>query len=126
MGRYPVPRHQGIRIGRRVQGAVVEAGYDSTLRSLLFDGLHVRMLRNRFTEVWEGHENELSPYPVQRVLTMPFKYAAMRAHLTSHMSLPSGAARNDQRPTGAAEVLDRLVEETVDALRVVGKTVEYN
>ncbi len=107
--------------------AVVEAGYDSTLRSLLFDGLHVRMLRNRFTEVWEGHENELSPYPVQRVLTMPFKYAAMRAHLTSHMSLPSGAGAgmiNDL--PGAAEVLDRLVEETVDALRVVGKTVEYN
>jgi NAD(P)H-dependent flavin oxidoreductase YrpB (nitropropane dioxygenase family) len=106
--------------------AVLDAGYDSTLRSVLFDGLHVRMLRNRFTEVWEGHEEELSPYPVQRVLTMPFKYAAMRANLKSHMSLPSGAGAGmiTDLP-GAAEVLDRLVEETVEALRRVEKTVEF-
>ncbi|GHE83682.1 monooxygenase [Amycolatopsis deserti] len=106
--------------------AVLEAGYDSTLRSPLFDGLHVRMLRNRFTEVWEGHEDELQPYPVQRVLTMPFKYAAMRANLKSHMSLPSGAGAGmiTDLP-GAADVLHRLVEETVEALRRVEKTVEF-
>lgn len=106
--------------------AVVEAAYDSTIRSQLFDGLHVRMLRNRFTEVWEGHENELSPYPVQRVLTMPFKYAAMRANLKSHMSLPSGAGAgmiNDL--PGAAEVLDRLVEETVETLRGLSAKVQF-
>ncbi len=107
--------------------AVVEAGYDTTLRSQLFDGLHVRMLRNRFTEVWDGHEDELSPYPVQRVLTMPLKYAAMRANLKSHMSLPAGAGSgmiNDL--PGAADVLARLVEETVEALRGVAKTVQYS
>ncbi|MDQ0382504.1 NAD(P)H-dependent flavin oxidoreductase [Amycolatopsis thermophila] len=106
--------------------AVLEAGYDSTLRSVLFDGLHVRMLRNRFTEVWEGHEDELRPYPVQRVLTMPFKYAAMRANLKSHMSLPSGSGAGmiTDLP-GAADVLHRLVEETVEALRRVEKTVEF-
>jgi NAD(P)H-dependent flavin oxidoreductase YrpB (nitropropane dioxygenase family) len=106
--------------------AVVESEYDSTLRSLLFDGLHVRMLRNRFTEVWEGHDDELSPYPVQRVLTMPFKYAAMKAGLKSHMSLPSGAGAGmiTDLP-GAAEILERLVEETVDALRTVSKNVEF-
>lgn len=106
--------------------AVVEAEYDSTLRSVLFDGLHVRMLRNRFTEVWEGHEDELSPYPIQRVLTMPFKYAAMKAHLKSHMSLPSGAGAgmiNDL--PGAAEILDRLVEETVEALRGLSDRVQF-
>jgi NAD(P)H-dependent flavin oxidoreductase YrpB (nitropropane dioxygenase family) len=106
--------------------AVVEAQYDSTLRSLLFDGLYVRMLRNRFTEVWEGHDDELSPYPVQRVLTMPFKYAAMKANLKSHMSLPSGAGAgmiNDL--PGAAEILERLVEETVEALRSINTTVKF-
>ncbi|MCG3753914.1 nitronate monooxygenase family protein [Amycolatopsis sp. Poz14] len=104
--------------------AVVESEYDSTLRSLLFDGLHVRMLRNRFTEVWEGHEDELSPYPVQRVLTMPFKYAAMKANLKTHMSLPSGAGAgmiNDV--PGAADILHRLAEETVEALQGAGKLV---
>ena len=106
--------------------AVVDAEYDSTLRSLLFDGLHVRMLRNRFTEVWEGHEDELSPYPIQRVLTMPFKYAAMKANLKSHMSLPSGAgAGMITEVPGAAEILERLVQETVDALTGVPKSVEF-
>lgn len=107
--------------------AVVEADYDSTIRSLLFDGLHVRMLQNRFTQVWEGHEDELTPYPVQRVLVQPFKYAAANAHLKSHMSLPSGAGAgmiNDV--PGAAEVLDRLVDETVEALRGLGKTVQFD
>jgi NAD(P)H-dependent flavin oxidoreductase YrpB (nitropropane dioxygenase family) len=92
----------------------------------LFDGLHVRMLRNRFTEVWDGHEDELSSFPVQRVLTMPFKYAAARAGLTSHMSLPAGAGSgmiNDL--PGAAEALDRLVEETVEALRTVATMVRF-
>ena len=107
--------------------SVVEADYDSTIRSLLFDGLHVRMLQNRFTQVWEGHEDELSVYPVQRVLTMPFKYAAMKAHLKSHMSLPSGAGAgmiNDI--PGAADVLERLVDETVDALRALPKAVRID
>jgi NAD(P)H-dependent flavin oxidoreductase YrpB (nitropropane dioxygenase family) len=106
--------------------AVVEAGYDTTLRSQLFDGLHVRMLRNRFTEVWDGHEDELSSFPVQRVLTMPFKYAAARATLKSHMSLPAGAGSgmiNDL--PGAAEVLGRLVAETVEALRTVATAVKF-
>jgi NAD(P)H-dependent flavin oxidoreductase YrpB (nitropropane dioxygenase family) len=108
------------------KNAVVEAPYDSTLRSPLFDGLHVRMLRNRFTDVWDGHEDELSPYPVQRMLTMPFKYAAMRANLVSHMTLPAGAGSGmiSDLP-GAAEVLDRLVTETVDALRSISPRVEY-
>lgn len=106
--------------------AVVEAGYDTTLRSQLFDGLHVRMLRNRFTEVWDGREDELSSFPVQRVLTMPFKYAAARATLKSHMSLPAGAGSgmiNDL--PGAAEVLGRLVAETVEALRTVATAVKF-
>jgi NAD(P)H-dependent flavin oxidoreductase YrpB (nitropropane dioxygenase family) len=130
---------QGVWIGTRFlatkesgsedvfKEAVVEAGYDTTLRSPLFDGLHVRMLRNRFTEVWEGHEDELSPFPVQRVLTMPFKYAAMRAKVKSHMSLPAGAGSgmiNDL--PGAAEVLARLTEETIEALHAVSKTVRYS
>ncbi|WP_197487824.1 hypothetical protein [Rhodococcus sp. LB1] len=42
------------------------------------------------------------------------------------IDLPSMQAEMINDLPGAAEVLDRLVEETVDALRVVGKTVEYN
>jgi len=34
--------------------AVIEAGDDTTIRSMLFDGLPVRQLRNRFTDIWDG------------------------------------------------------------------------
>jgi hypothetical protein len=46
---------------------VDDAGYDQTVRSLALDGLYVRQLKNRFTEVWEGHEDEMLPYPAQRL-----------------------------------------------------------
>jgi len=109
------------------KGAVVEAGHDTTLRSTIFDGLHVRQLRNRFTDVWDGHEDELSPYPTQRVLTAPFRFTAAGANLKAFMNLPAGAGSgmiNDL--PGAAEVLGRLVEETVEALCAVSKTVKYS
>ncbi len=72
--------------------AVVEAGPNSTLRTPHFDGLHVRQLRNRFTDVWDGHENEMQPYPVQRMLTIPIRDAAAKASVKSHMNLAAGQA----------------------------------
>ena len=107
---------------------VVEACHakGATVMSIVGLAKHARMLRNRFTEVWDGHEDELSSFPVQRVLTMPFKYAAARARLKSHMSLAAGAGSgmiNDL--PGAAEVLERLVEETVEALRTVATVVKF-
>jgi NAD(P)H-dependent flavin oxidoreductase YrpB (nitropropane dioxygenase family) len=107
--------------------AVVEAGHDTTLRSTILDGLHVRQLRNRFTDVWHGHEEELSPYPVQRMLTGPFRFTAAGANLKAFMNLPAGAGSgmiNDL--PGAAEVLGRLVTETVEALRAVAAAVKYD
>lgn len=77
--------------------------------------------------MWDGHEDELSPYPAQRVLTGPFRFTAAGADLKAFMNLPAGAGRgmiNDL--PGAAEVLSRLVEETAEALRAVSKTVKYS
>ena len=106
--------------------AVVEADHDATLRSPIFDGLHVRQLRNRFTDVWNGHWDELQPYPIQRRLTSPLKWAAHRANLRSHMNLAAGAASGLIRDQpSAAEVLDRLVEETIEALRSVKTRIEF-
>lgn len=98
--------------------AVVEAPPDATIRSTLFDGLPVRQLRNRFTDVWHGHEDEVQSYPVQRMLTAPIRYTAARHGLKEYMNLAAGQSSGmiDDLP-GAAEVLERLVDETVTALR---------
>jgi NAD(P)H-dependent flavin oxidoreductase YrpB (nitropropane dioxygenase family) len=102
----------------RFKEAVVEAPPDATIRSTLFDGLPVRQLRNRFTDVWDGHEAELQGYPVQRMLTAPIRYTAARHELKDYMNLAAGQSSGmvDDLP-GAAEVLERLVEETAGALR---------
>jgi NAD(P)H-dependent flavin oxidoreductase YrpB (nitropropane dioxygenase family) len=104
-------------VGPNYKQSIVEAGYDSTIRSLLFDGLYVRQIKNRFTEVWEGKEDELLPYPLQRVAVAPSRFAAAEADLKDHQALPAGQGSSLIRDVPpAAKVLDRLVEETVQAL----------
>jgi len=109
---------QEASVGANYKQSIVDAGYDQTIRSLLFDGLYVRQLRNRFTEVWEGHENELLPYPAQRLAVAPLRFAAAAADMKDLQALPAGQGSSlirDLPPAG--ELLLRLVDETVAALR---------
>jgi NAD(P)H-dependent flavin oxidoreductase YrpB (nitropropane dioxygenase family) len=108
---------QEASVGPNYKQSIVEAGYDRTVRSLLFDGLYVRQLKNRFTEVWDGHEDEMLPYPAQRVAVGPVRFAAAAADLKEHQPLPAGQGSSlirDLPPAG--ELLGRLVDETVVAL----------
>ncbi len=107
--------------------AVVAAGPNSTVRTPRFDGLHVRQLRNRFTDVWEGHESELQPYPVQRMLTIPIRDAAAKSSVQSHMNLAAGQAVgliNDLPSAG--EVVRHLTDETVRALEASAKRIQFS
>jgi NAD(P)H-dependent flavin oxidoreductase YrpB (nitropropane dioxygenase family) len=114
-------------VGAHYKESLVEAGYDSTVRSLLFDGLYVRMIKNRFTEVWEGHAEEIQPYPNQRIIMGPARFAAAAADLKDHQALPAGQGASlirDLPPAG--EVLQRLVQETVDALKRSQGSIEWS
>lgn len=109
---------QEATVGPNYKESIVEAEYDQTIRSLLFDGLYVRQLKNRYTEVWEGHEDEMLGYPLQRVAIGPVRFASVEADLKNHQPLPAGQGSSiirDVKP--AADVLHRLVEETVATLR---------
>jgi NAD(P)H-dependent flavin oxidoreductase YrpB (nitropropane dioxygenase family) len=113
-------------VGPNYKQSIVDAGYDQTIRSLLFDGLYVRQLRNRFTEVWEGHEDEMLPYPGQRIAVGPLRFAAAAADLKDLQPLPAGQGSSlirDILPAG--DVLHRLVDETVAALRRARESVSY-
>lgn len=120
---------QGVWIGTRFlateeslaepnfKAAVVAAEHDSTIRSTLFDGLFVRQLRNRFTDAWEGHESEMKPFPVQRMLTAPIRYTAAAHDLRDYMSMPAGQSSGLVHDiVGAGDLLVRLADEAVDTL----------
>ncbi|WP_439687774.1 nitronate monooxygenase [Cupriavidus oxalaticus] len=118
---------QESSVGPNYKQALVDAENDSTIRSLLFDGLYVRQLKNRFTEVWEGHEDELQPYPIQRIVVAPARFAAAAADLKDHQALPAGQGSGlirDLPPAG--ELLHRLVDETVSALKQSRSRIELN
>ncbi|WP_326536616.1 NAD(P)H-dependent flavin oxidoreductase [Pseudorhodoferax sp.] len=113
-------------VGPNYKQAIADAGYDATIRSLLFDGLYVRQIRNRFTEVWEGHAADMLPYPQQRMAMSPARFAAAAADLKDHQALPAGQGASlvrDVLPAGA--VLQRLVEETVAALAAARNRVAF-
>lgn len=113
-------------VGPNYKQSIVGASYDDTIRSLLFDGLYVRQLRNRFTEVWDGHEDEMLPYPLQRLAQGPVRFATAAADLKGHQALPAGQDSSlirDLLPAG--EVLRRLVDETVATLRHMRERVTF-
>jgi len=119
MGTRFVATQESRAVGNH-KTAIVEAGNDATLRSGIFDGLPMRQLRNRFTDAWDGHYNELSSYPLQRVLMANIRYTADQHNIKSHMNLPAGqgAGLVNDIPS-AAEVLEQLVDETVQTLESV-------
>ncbi|QKT08784.1 nitronate monooxygenase [Gordonia sp. X0973] len=114
-------------VGRNYKESIVEADHDTTVRELIFDGLYVRQLQNRFTEVWKGRMDQLLGYPRQRVAISPVRFAAAAADLKDQQALPAGQGSGLIRDISpAADVLERLVEETVAALEAAKKRVEYS
>ncbi len=104
--------------------AVIDSGFDQTLRTPLFDGLAVRMLRNRFTDVWKGRESEILPYPQQRLFMAPIWHATSDAGLKDLTMLGAGQGSGlikDLPPAG--ELVDRMVEELYEALERAGSFI---
>ena len=114
-------------VGPNYKQSIVEADHDSTIRSLLFDGLHVRQLQNRFTEVWIGREDQMLGYPRQRVVQSPVRFAAAAADLKDQQALPAGQGSGLIRDVlPASEVLERLVKETIEALEAAKGRLAYS
>jgi len=59
----------------------------------------------------------MQPYPVQRMLTAPIRYAASAHEMKDYMNLAAGQSSGLVHDLpGAAEVLHRLVDEAVSVL----------
>ncbi len=97
---------------------IVAVDEDGTVVSRSYTGKTSRVLKNRFTDRWKGHEADILPMPWQRIWVEPLVAPAKAHGMVSLANFPTGqgaGAIHDLPP--AAEVLQRLVAETMDALR---------
>jgi NAD(P)H-dependent flavin oxidoreductase YrpB (nitropropane dioxygenase family) len=97
---------------------ILAADENATEVSRCYTGKPSRVLKNRYTERWSGHADELLPMPWQRIMVEKLVAPAKAAGMGDICNFPTGqvaGAIEDVPP--AAEVLDRLVAETVAALR---------
>lgn len=96
---------------------ILEVDEEGTIVSRSYTGKPSRVLRNRFTDRWKGHEAEILPMPWQRIWMEPLVAPAKQAGRVDIANFPTGqvAGRIESLPP-AAEVLERMVRETVAAL----------
>lgn len=96
---------------------IVEADEASTVVSRAYTGKPSRVLRNRFTDKWAGHEAEIMPMPWQRIWMEPLVVGAKSAGRIDIANFPTGqgAAAIHDIPK-AADLFRRLVEETETAV----------
>jgi NAD(P)H-dependent flavin oxidoreductase YrpB (nitropropane dioxygenase family) len=70
---------------------VMERNEDNpTIKTSAYDGFPIRMLKNRYTEIWEEYEDEILDYPEQMILSEPLKEAAIEYNLNEYKHLLAG------------------------------------
>ncbi len=96
---------------------ILEIEDDGTVVSRSYTGKPSRVLRNRFTDRWKGHEAEIQPMPWQRIWMEPLVAPAKAAGRVDIANFPTGqvAGRIEDIPS-AAEVVARIVSEARRAL----------
>ncbi len=98
---------------------IVEIDEDGTVISRGHSGKPNRMIRNKFTEHWEGREAELKPYPQQMIeVGNPASQAGRIEGDVEHGVLPAGQGAGiiDAVPP-AGRVVEDIVAEAREVLR---------
>lgn len=117
MGTRFLPTKESSADDELKESVLAAEGADATVRSALVDGLPIRMIRNRFTEVWEGKEDEILDFPEQMVVSTTIMNAANDADMKKEYGLlPAGQGSALIEDTGeyesAMDVVDGLVAQT--------------
>lgn len=97
--------------------AIVAMDDDTTIVSRCYTGKPSRILRNRMTSLWAGHEDEILPMPAQRLWMDPLVRRARVAGLVDLVNYPTGQAATriwDIQPAG--EVVRQIVAEAAELL----------
>jgi enoyl-[acyl-carrier protein] reductase II len=109
---------------RAYQRALVEGFDDSTVRTRCYTGKPARAIRNAYTTEWEGHPQDIQPYPLQVMQSVQagvFDYSGRRGDADPLRTfMPAGQALGlirDVRPAG--EIVRDLMRETSAAIRSI-------
>jgi nitronate monooxygenase len=103
------------------KAAVRAAGDDATTVTRAWSGRPLRAIRNRFIE--ELGDRPVPAYPVQNALTRPLRAAASARGDTAFMGLLAGQGSGLARDLGAADLVQRLVDETQRAGGALQRTL---
>jgi enoyl-[acyl-carrier protein] reductase II len=109
---------------RAYQRALVEGSDDSTVRTRCYTGKPARAIRNAYTTEWEGHPQDIQPYPLQVMQSVQagvFDYSGRRGDADPLRTfMPAGQGLGlirDVRPAG--EIVRDLMRETSAAIRSI-------
>jgi nitronate monooxygenase len=95
--------------------AMLAARTDTTLITRAFSGRPARGLANIFTARLTGKEKIILPFPLQNALTRPMRNAAAKRGESGYQSLFVGQGVARSRALPAAELINRLVSEMINA-----------
>jgi NAD(P)H-dependent flavin oxidoreductase YrpB (nitropropane dioxygenase family) len=125
MGSYwlTTTEYQQTMGGSALQPALLRAGSADTVRSRIYSGKPARLLRSRWTDAWaEPGAPEALPMPLQNLLVGSAHQRLMRSGDPDVVAMPVGQIVGRMTEVlPVAEVLDRLLRETTEALSRLDK-----
>ncbi|MBY4676981.1 NAD(P)H-dependent flavin oxidoreductase [Marinobacterium arenosum] len=96
--------------------AILDADEADTAITRAFSGRSARGIRNRVMERLNATPEAILPFPYQNELTRPMRGAAAKAGEAQYLSLWAGQGLRMSRALAAAQLMDKLVEESAVAL----------
>lgn len=106
--------------------ASVPAAYRNALRATpgerttitrAFSGRQARGIVNEFIEAWQGHEEDILPFPLQNAATRPLRNAASEADDARFLSMWAGQGAALARETLPATELVRMLAQEIEDVR---------
>jgi len=96
--------------------SILQAREDQTRITRAFSGRPARGIQNRFMNEMEATPRAILPFPLQNALTRPLRTAAAKAGRAEFLSLWAGQGVRLARRQSAAELIERLAQETEAAI----------
>lgn len=97
------------------RNALLRCTTDRTVVTRAYSGRAARGLRNRFIDMVGERDELILPYPIQNSLTRPMRAAAAKANNAELLSLWAGTGVARIRAMPAADLVQTLMQELVDA-----------
>jgi nitronate monooxygenase len=101
------------------KSAIMQAGEDATRITRAFSGRPARGIVNRFMAEVDADGGDIPAFPIQNVLTRALRTAAARQGRAEFLSLWAGQGLRLARRQSAAELIERLRDETLRAISLL-------